>query len=383
MEIIAAYGPAEFWEPFGAVLKRLRTARKLRQLDLATQMSVDHSLVSRWESSTVLPVARDLESLRNHLQLSDEDCTELQYAWRRERETLEHARFGSLVRSDANNWVESIRVSIDCVRALRYGGQPRMAMLLSGRDALSALDSLRGQAWGPSHEQALIELAELLLEECKAGLDYLPRSAVRNGRLERPLKIQEFIAAAVRNTRVRVLSRICREGTSYVAGNFGTAHEIGQSLLDSREHLPLEWVPEVVRACAINAGRLDDVEGLFRVDAMVSSGFLDENADLPAGTRAFVLEGLARGMVVADADRAVEILGESWQVRENALDAESVSKLRFVQLVRTQAEIEVILRSHGNREDTLDKISEAFIISKDEGYDRYVQQLAILADKLA
>ncbi len=63
----------EFSEAFGEVLRRLRRQRGWKQIELAVEIPVDHSLVSRWETGTVLPTAKDLQTLRRTLHLSEEE----------------------------------------------------------------------------------------------------------------------------------------------------------------------------------------------------------------------------------------------------------------------------------------------------------------------
>ncbi len=369
-----------FAAAFGELLRRLRKKRGWRQIELAVEIPVDHSLVSRWETGAVLPAARDLNALRRVLGLDIEEQDQLEFAWRRQRQALtdevESAPLGTV-----DQWIESIRVSVECVRSLRKAGQPRLALTLGRRDAQAAFDQLRSTSWSPGHFRALAELSELLLEECKAGLDYLPSELVRQGELRRTLRMQDLAASGSGEPSAKLLHVIAKEGVAYVSGNFGDAHLLGVSLLDSSDHLSPEWIPEVVRACGINAGRLRSAEALEATETAVGH-LLSEQESLARGTRAFVLEGLARGWGGIEPERAVTIIERAWSLRDMSDDSEGISALRYVQLVRSQAEVELALRCQGNRNDTLDKIQKALAISAREAYDKYVIELTALANRL-
>jgi transcriptional regulator with XRE-family HTH domain len=371
----------DFVEPFGTALRRLRKRRGLRQIELAVEVPVDHSLVSRWETGHVLPAAKDLQGICDALELTGTDADELHYAWQRERNASTFDELTVMNGRPVDEWIESLRVSVDCVRALRKAGQPRMALMLSHRDAETAFDRLRAHPWTRAHPQALSGLSELLLEECKASLDYLPGAAVRAGELDRTLHVHDLVSRSAGDPTARLFHTLAREGASYVAGNIGTAHELSLSLLDDHENIPPEWIPEVVRACAINAGKLSDAAAITRAEHALRV-LLDSRADLSAGTHAFVLEGLARGWSRVDPRKATEVIGRAWELRTDSDDSESNSSVRHVQLVRSQAEVEIALRSTADRADTLTRIESALAISRREGYDKYVLELEALAARL-
>lgn len=371
-----------FFEPVGIILRRLRKERGLRQIELAVEVAVDHSLVSRWETGSVSLTAKDVRNITSALSLTQEESDELRYAWRRDNEHLLPGELEAPVLHGVDGWIESLRVSIECVRALRKNGQPRIALMLSRRDARVALDRLRAQQWTSGHDRALIQVSELLLEECKASLDYLPPQAVRAGELNEMLRLQQLAARSADSDTARILHVLAREGVAYVSGNIGDAHNLGMSLLDNHEAIPTEWVPEVVRACGINAGKLADRQTMERTEVELGT-LLTDRDDLPVGTRAFILEGFARGWSTIDTKRAEKVIEQAWELRGSAGDSEGASSVRYVQLVRSQAEIELSARSKGNIYDTLDKIDKALLISLREGYDKYVEELQRLGDKLS
>lgn len=368
---------APFSERFGDVLRRLRKQRGRRQIEISVEVPVDHSLVSRWETGGVLPTARDLRALQRILRLSDEERDELDYAWRRERDVdADHPL------RTAEEWMGSLRVSVECVRGLRKSGQPRLALILSRRDARAAFEGLRSAAWSAGHARALAELSELLLEESKAGLDYLPSSAVRRGELVATVRMQGLVAEGSGDPTARTLHTIAKESISYVSGNYGDAHELGLALLDDVGQVPVEWIPEVIRACGINAGRIGCAETLTLTESALTR-LVAERDDLPRGTQAFVLEGLARGWAGMDAAHAVTVIEAARSLREASEDSEGHSSLRYVQLVRTQAEVELALRSRGNRSDILRHIDAALCISEREGFDKYILEIQALGDRLS
>jgi len=375
-------GTEQFSEAFGDVLRRLRKQRGRRQIEVAVEIPVDHSLVSRWETGSVLPTAKDLQNLRRILHLESQEGEELDYAWRRERDaSSQDEPVGDGLRT-VDDCIEFMQISVECVRKLRKAGQPRLAMVLGRRDAQCVFDHLRASSWSTGHFHALCDLSELLLEECKAGLDYLPGSVVRSGELQKTIKMQELAAAGSGRASAKLLHGIAREGVAYVSGNVGDAHELGLKLLAEVNRIPAEWIPEVVRACGINAGKLGNAETL-QLTELALGKLLSERGDLPSGTRAFVLEGLARGWGGIDPVRAAKEIEKAWMLRESSEDSEGNSSLRYVQLVRSQAEVELALGAVDNRNDIQHKIESALTISEREAYDKYVIELKILGNRLS
>jgi transcriptional regulator with XRE-family HTH domain len=370
----------DFEGRFGTVLRELRCGRRLRQIELAVEIPVDHSLVSRWETGATLPTGKDMDRICGVLLLDDESAEKLRYAWRRARNAV-NADEASASLIGKTDWVESLQLSVECVRALRKSGQPRVALMLSRRDALHGLDFLRSHPWSAGHAEALGCLSELLLEECKAGLDYLPKSAVRSGSLSRTLRAQALAVSGAGRVKASLFHAIATEGVAYVSGNIGSAHELSRQLLSNHDELPAEWLPEVVRACAINAGKLADERTLSETEKALKI-LLDERDELPSGTHAFILEGLARGWAGIDPRHAITVIDLAWQTRNSSDDSEATSSLRFVQLVRSQAEVELALRYSGNTSDTLSRLEKAIEVSKQNQYEKYVIQLEALARRM-
>jgi transcriptional regulator with XRE-family HTH domain len=371
----------EFTETCGEVIRRVRQSRHpaVRQLDLSIDLRVDHSLVSRWETNKVLPTAAQLADIRRSLGLTEGEFDSLHAAWVRDSHAGDASLFSTTL--TPSSLVESLEISRDCARSLRMGGQPRIAMLVSGRDARLAFQQLKVQSWTRNHEPALIRLSEVLLEQCKAGLDFLTREEVRRGALSDALELLDRITDNCGNDAA-VYCDIAKEGVSYVGGNVGEAKTISERLISAQRSVPPGWLPEVIRAVAINAGKLGDEAVLATAHDSLLQAASEWGDEFSDGTRAFVLEGIARGWGSVDPGMGLEMLDKAWDVRRTAHDIEGDSKLRFVQLVRSQAELEVSVRSSHNIEDTNRKLEDAIAVSVKNGYDRYVQQLQTLSKKL-
>jgi hypothetical protein len=256
-----------------------------------------------------------------------------------------------------------------------------MAMLVSARDSQLAFQMLKRHRWTAEHRVALTKLSEVLLEQCKAGLDFLTREEVRQGMLKHVLQMHASINAICPGDS-SVFLDIAREGIAYVGGNVGDAKVIGESLIQSHQGIPPGWLPEVIRAMAINAGHLEDAEAIASAHDLLERLMQDRGEEFSGGTHVFVLEGFARGWAKIDPANGIDVLANAWELREKSQDLETDSKLRYVQLVRSQAELELSLKSAHNIDDTMRKISNALSISVAQGYDRYIQQLQKLAKRL-
>jgi transcriptional regulator with XRE-family HTH domain len=375
---LARLAAEEFESSFGPLLRAFRDAGGMRQLDLATELSVDHSLVSRWEKGHPLPSGADVQRIAEVLKLDSTRADRLHFAWLRSRAEKEREERGT----NPEQLLVRLDVSIDCARQLRKSGQPRLAFTLSERDAQTALEAIRAMPWSPGHVLVLESLTELLAEQCKAGLDYLPRAIVRTGALEPAIRTQERIASLADSELIRFFRDLSIEGAAYVAGNVGKSHEIGRELLRDMDSVPLEWLPEVIRAAAINAGRLGDRESLEDAELALRRGRERAQMALDGATYAFILEGFGRAWGGVEPKEGVDVINRAWDSRDVAAGNGRDSLLRFVQLVRSQAEVEIALGSHSNVEDVRAKIERALSISRREKYDRYVTQLERLGERL-
>lgn len=152
-------------------------------------------------------------------------------------------------------------------------------------------------------------------------------------------------------------------------------------LLEHQDAIPLVWRPEVLRASAINAGKVENREALERIESLIERLFDATSGNIGSGEQAFVLEGLARGWAKIDPERGKETIERAWKLRGAASDAESGSLLRHVQLVRSEAEIAATDPIGADSSAIAKKIRRALQISEENEYDRYADQFKHLLKK--
>lgn len=363
----------DLFSKFGALLKNFRGARKLRQLDLAVALPVDSTIVSKWENGLLFPTQAQLFSIRTELALKDEEFESLYFAWKREAQAVNAAfQFGG-ERLDA--LIDFLRTSITSVRHLRNSGQPHVAMMLCERDVTVALERIRSVTWSDLHLSALTHISELLVEQCKAGLDFLPRHSVRQGAVDGVLRALRDVHHACDGDATKFFIDLAKEGSTYVAGDVDAAFVQSMDLLNVDQIIPEAWRPEVLRAAAINAGKVGNRPALELVEQQIERLLDDINEDASNGHQAFLLEGLARGWSKLDPEKGTEIILSAFDIREKGSDSNTSSLLRHVQLVRTEAEIASADLTGVDKKALAKKIKEAIAISKQHGYDRYVGQL--------
>ncbi len=367
---------AEFCGRFGALLRQYRRGCGLRQLDLATALPVDHTIISRWEGGVLFPTLGQLHTLAKALQLKGDEFESLYYSWKREAESVPIDFLPYSHRPDI--LIGSIETSINCARHLRKSGQPRMAMVLCERDVLQTLDRVRSIAWSSVHTEVLVKLSELLVEQCKAGLDFLPRKHVRSGALALALKNMQRIHNACQTELTMFFLELATEGSTYVGGDVSAAFVQSMTLLDNERQIPDAWRPELLRAAAINAGKIGNKDALKEVEHKIEDLLNKPVSSMADGEHAFVLEGLARGWSLLDPCKGTEVVDRAWNLRRSSTSAENNSKLRHVQLVRTEAEISAAYLEGADKVEIVRKIRTAIVTSKEQGYDRYLDQLQSL-----
>ena len=371
---------SEFTSRFGALLRSMRKARRLTQLGLAMALPVDNSVISRWENGGDHPDRGQLERLRQRLTLTEEEFENLMFAWKREVERTPILFVGELSRP--SGLVDFTDRSITFARSMRKAGQPHIALQLCERDAQVVFDRIREQSWSSEHPRMLARLSELLVEQCKAGLDFLPRPEVRQGALSRTVNRLKLFADVCKSSDTTFFSELAMEGVTYVGGDVDTAFGQSMQFLEQFHHVPAGWRPEVLRAAAINAGRLNDRKILEQVEMMIERLLDDLAAKSDNGEAAFILEGLARGWAGLDHERGIKIVERAWDSRRAATGVDGASKLRYVQLVRSEAEV---ISSDPASADVIslrEKVREALNISRTLGYERYVSQLMELLEEL-
>jgi transcriptional regulator with XRE-family HTH domain len=363
----------EFTSQFGTLLKAARKSRRRTQLEVALDLHVDHSVISRWENGTEYPKIAQVNSIKESLCLTEVEFEAIYFAWKREAEAVPAEFLNRGTRP--LELIDFAEKSIGLAREMRKVGQPRLAILLCERDTRVLFDRIREQSWSRMHPEMLARVGELLVEQCKAGLDYLPRSEVRGGALQESLARLRIIEEACRTEITHFYAELANEGVTYVGGNVEAA--LGQSL-DMVEHLesiPPVWRAEVLRAAAINAGKVRQRDSLARIEILIERLLAASRTSIGIGEEAFLLEGLARGWGSLDPEHGNMIITQAWAARDSTTGSESISQLRHVQLVRSEAEIISVDMEGADIPDTVKKIRNALGISMANHYDRYVDQL--------
>jgi hypothetical protein len=318
------------------------------------------------------PMLGQLHAIRKVLKLNEKDFEPLYFAWKREADAVAPAFIAR--RQRPLELIEFVHKSISFARQMRRSGQPRMAMILCERDASHVFDCVRELTWSSTHSVVLAHLAELLVEQCKAALDFLSRAHVRNGAIGDVLARLRLIEQACTNEVTHFYAELATEGATYVSGDVGEAFGQSMRLIEDQTTIPESWQSEVLRAAAINAGKVRNKEALARIESLIDRLLYATSGKMGGSEEAFVLEGLARGWSNLDPERGHEIIGRAWKARRVSTDMENGSQLRYVQLVRSEAEIIAADPKGADAAEATKKIWNALSISEQNGYDRYVDQ---------
>jgi transcriptional regulator with XRE-family HTH domain len=364
--------PLEFAGKFGDALRSARKSCGLLQIALANEIGVPDSYISKWENGSMYPSVGQLNAVRNALKLTDKEFEPLYFSWKREADAIPPAFMARGQRPA--ELVTFVDQSIGFARQMRRSGQPRMAMSLCERDVGYAYNRIKELRWSPMHLHVLARIAELLVEQCKAGLDFLSRADVRHGAVAEVLGRLRIIEEACANEVTHFYAELATEGTTYVGGDVGQAFGQSMKLIDNQDAIPVAWQPEVLRASAINAGKLENRDALERIEALIERLLDATSGRIGSGEQAFVLEGLARGWARLDPERGQETIERAWKARRDSSDAESGSLLRHVQLVRSEAEIAATDLEGADSASIAKKIRDGLRISEENGYDRYADQ---------
>lgn len=359
-----------FSSRFGKLLRLARRDRGFTQLALATEIGAHDTYVSRWEKGVLSPTLGQLHDVRKALALSDQVFESMYFAWLREQRPVPDGyRFR---RQRLEDLIVSLETSIQAARQLRRAGRPQLAMELSNRDAILAFDRIRSVSWSNAHPVALTRAAALILEQCKSGLDFLSRPEVKNGAMTDAIAKLQHIAALCPSHFTQFVLDLAIEGTTYVGGDVAAAFLQSNDLLQRLDTVPKEWRYEVLRAAAINAGKLKERSALESASNQID--VLTEEAP-ETGDAAFVLEGLARGWSHVDPGRGSELIERAWKMRQASESVDRSSMLRHVQLVRSEAEIAHADPQSVNTSRLRSRLADAVKISRNNQYDRYVTQL--------
>ena len=141
-------------------------------------------------------------------------------------------------------------------------------------------------------------------------------------------------------------------------------------------------MPDVLRAAAINAGKARNHDALLDVQSRISVVLPPLAGSISQHELGYLLEGLARGWGAFDPGRGRAIAEEA--AVASGLDGSLPpnSALRFVQLVRTEAEIELARFGEAPAQRVRDRVAVALEVSRREHFDRYVDQLTTIGERL-
>jgi transcriptional regulator with XRE-family HTH domain len=364
-------------EPFGELVRRLRRARGLRQLDLASGAHIHDSYFSRIESGRHSLDAQDLERIKMALpRLTSDEEADLERAFA--RSLLDQHGLTSEVVLEVDEILATVSGGAAIARQLRLTGRPHEAV--SAAQSFTSLARTSAQQARAEGARAILlsSLAEVLAEQVKGYLDFVVAEEVRSN--VTPLIAEQYaIARVLEDERVERLAAIGSEGALYVAGAHRDANLLCRDLLDDLSQLDSPWAQEVARAAAINSGLLGDDDELRRASASIE--MLVADLDHDEMTAVFLLEGLARGQAKLLGPTAVETLEEAWEHLEAGRVQGDFSNLRFVQLVRTHLETLSTLRA--KFPDSLIRSAETAVqICTQAEYGRHGRQLSRLLEDL-
>jgi len=326
------------------------------------------------------PTRGQLNAIRVALALTGDDFEKLYFSWKREADPIPTAFLIGCEKPE--QLVAFLDKSIEFARQLRRSGQPRMAMNLCERDIDFAYSRIKELCWSAMHICVLTKIAELSLEQCKSGLDFLSRADVGGGALTVILRRLHVIESACSNEISHFYAELAAEGATYVAGDVRGAFKQSMKLVENQSAIPVPWKAEVLRATAINAGKLGNREALEYVANLIEHLFEAAGDRIASGEQAFVLEGLARGWAIIDPECAQVTIERAWKSRRASVDAESGSLLRYVQLIRSEAEIASVNREGSDVRGISMKVRDALRISEEHGYDRHADQFKVLLKDL-
>lgn len=370
----------EYKATLGILLREAREAAGATQLALGTALSVGESVISRWESGIRYPKIAQLHEVALELSLSEEVFESIYCAW--QRETAVAGGHFQLQVERPEGLIDRLHQSLECVAELRNAGQPRSAMQLAARDSHDALRRLRQFKWSKTHPEVIRKASQLVLQEVKAALDFLPRRHIASGGLNPQLELLRGAGKICDDTETRFVAALALEGATYVSGDIANSFRQTRELLDRSERIPTLWMPEVLRAAGINAGKARNAEAVLDVQERLDAFLLQKREELTSDELGYVLEGMARGWGAVDPGRASEVAEEARSVTSFSSAEPPRSPLRFVQLTRTQAEIELARPRYDRQSMIGQQVQAALAVSRRENYDRYTEQLDLLARNL-
>jgi transcriptional regulator with XRE-family HTH domain len=360
---------------FGAVLRSLRRARRLRQLDLAELAYMDHSIISRIETGSLLPDRGSLDLLATALKLDSASRQWFELAYGRTLLAYRGMDSHAVVSADAllSTAMEAAELSVE----LRSRGDSHLAAQVAHNAAEHVRSGLNGITGEHAYVKMAEQLAELRFLEAKFYLDYLPERAI-SGLVIPAYEQHRAIILMLPDARRNSLNRILTEGILYFDKRYGDADEVSKLLL-TEEGLSASWQPEVIRATVINSGYLGDEVGVQRKERQLRRIFNETPNQLD---QVFLLEGLARAQAQLNRNRAIDVLYQAWEILDDSRDAGVYSSLRYVQVVRAHLRANEQLKI-ANDLDLDRRAEESLLICRQLGYGRYREEIADLLDRTA
>lgn len=348
-----------FKAPFGVTLRAFRKRSRLRQLDLALAVFVDHTQLSRWESGARVPNIEEVARLAAALDLTESEARLLHGSWRRTASS-DPQRPGAQL--------ENLEISLESARRLRLLGQPRIAYELARRDARLAITSLQEEPGTDATLTAGLDLvSRILLEEAKAALDFATEGSVHNGLLQENRSLHRLVTSGSPSMAAKQIRLMGDEAAAYGSGNFALAHRLGSDLVANLQFASDEHRAEIIRAEAINCGVLNDGQAI----SQVWRRFLQTEDELTPEHRGFILEGFVRGFSALRPDRSFEIL----EVQKEFLAAQHGSPVRWIQLVRAEAELHVAVFGQLKDDDAVRRVERSLELARGNNLSKYEQLL--------
>jgi transcriptional regulator with XRE-family HTH domain len=382
MEAVVRDLSREYRATLGALLREARKAKGVSQTRLADAIQAgDGSIVSHWESGRRHPSVTQLYHIHKQLALTDSIFEDLFYAL--QRETTQIPAYCLVTGKTTDQLLEDLERVNKLVEQFRAAGQPRAAVQIAGRDAELVLKRLRELPWSNAHLEVIRQVSLLVLQEVKAALDFLPRREVRNGGLNPQLEFLKGAGRICGDTDTRFVAALALEGATYVSGDVKNSFRQTRELLEQSERVPQIWMPELLRASAINAGKSHIPDALQDIQLRVDSMLEQAGDELSPDELGYLLEGLARGWAEFDPGRASALAQQAWTASGFDQSQHAGSSLRLVQLTRTKAEIELSRPSVASRAAIKEQVTVALAVSRREVLDRYTDQLLVLQARLA
>ena len=167
------------------------------------------------------------------------------------------------------------------------------------------------------------------------------------------------------------------EGSLYLVGDHSAAYGLSRTFA-ADSFLSPAWQPELLRAAAINAGYVRDLDALRAVHTVIGRVTADRT-DLGDVDRAFIFEGVARGQAAMGDHAAVATIERAEELIERSKTTSGYSAFRWVQVVRTKLRS---LASVGSRPSRVDvQLAHDALQSAERcGYARHRAEIASLLD---